>query len=370
MFRKKWHILIGLLAMLVVLRIIGVAPGQILRRRLEQRREERQNQAAANATVSPRGAASCGSELNLGFHLQTFSTGLRAAVWYPAKQAEASFHYADGLLSALAENAPAADCGEYPMVVFSHGFGGCGTQSVFFTEALARAGYIVVAPDHQDAGCKVDQPRERGLLLHRAEEPFRRPGKWDDSTYRDRRQDIEIVLNEMPDDPLVGRSLDRAHIGGAGHSLGGYTIAGLSGAWPSWKDSRIKASLLLSPYIKPYSDKATLRSMNVPVMYQGGTRDITITPSVARTGGAYAQSNPPKFFVEFFDAGHLGWTVLTCKPYGSAPGCDEQAPLARLINQYGIAFFDRYLKGRPAEILDRPNRQLADFRYDETRHSD
>ena len=41
----------------------------------------------------------------------------------------------------------------YPVILFSHGFTGCGTQSVFLTDGLAQAGYFVLAPNHHDAGC-------------------------------------------------------------------------------------------------------------------------------------------------------------------------------------------------------------------------
>jgi Platelet-activating factor acetylhydrolase, isoform II len=47
------------------------------------------------------------------------------------------------------ETAPAAP----PIVVFSHGFHGCATQSRFLVIALASAGYLVVAPNHRDAIC-------------------------------------------------------------------------------------------------------------------------------------------------------------------------------------------------------------------------
>lgn len=45
---------------------------------------------------------------------------------------------------------PAPETG-YPIIVFSHGFGGCNTQSTFLMEALAQAGYLVLAPNHKDA---------------------------------------------------------------------------------------------------------------------------------------------------------------------------------------------------------------------------
>jgi predicted dienelactone hydrolase len=356
--RRLVYIVIGLVALLVAARTVGRAPGQILRERIQQKIQARE----ANATVTPRGIATCGGTPNLGFTILTFSTGLRAAVWYPALAGESRYQYADGLVTALAADAAAAGCTAYPMVVFSHGFGGCGTQSLFFTETIARAGYIVVAPDHKDAGCKVDQPRE-GLRFERAEEPFRQPQKWDDGTYRDRQRDIRTVLDEMPRLPPFGKQIDVTRIGIAGHSLGGYTAAGMAGAWPSWKDARIKAALLLSPYVEPFLVKGTLSGMKVPVMYQGGDRDNGITPQVMKAGGAYDQTNPPKYFLELQGTGHLGWTILMCEAYGAVPACAEQSSRARNIDEYGVAFFDRYLKGRPEGILERPNSLLADYRH-------
>jgi len=219
-----------------------------------------------------------------------------------------------------------------------------------------------VAPDHKDAGCKVDQPRE-GFRFERAEEPFRQPQKWDDATYRDRWRDMRTVLDEMPRHPRFGKQVDAARIGVAGHSLGGYTAAAMAGAWPSWKDSRIRAALLLSPYVEPFLVKQTLGGIDVPVMYQGGDRDNGITPQIAKEGGAYDQTRAPKYFLELQGTGHLGWTVLMCAAYGAVPACAEQSPRARQIDDYSVAFFDHYLKGRPEGILERSNPLLADYRH-------
>ena len=59
-------------------------------------------------------------------------SGRDVAIWRPAGSAPAS---------------------GFPVVLFSHGFGGCNTQSVFLMEALARSGYFVLAPNHKDAHC-------------------------------------------------------------------------------------------------------------------------------------------------------------------------------------------------------------------------
>ena len=45
-------------------------------------------------------------------------------------------------------------------------------------------------------------------------------------------------------------AFDWKRCGLVGHSLGGYTLLGLGGAWPSWRFDGIKAVLALSPYVQ------------------------------------------------------------------------------------------------------------------------
>ncbi len=235
---------------------------------------------------------------------------------------------------------PAPETG-YPLVVFSHGFSGCNTQSIFLMEALAKAGYFVLAPNHADARCGGANREERGwypgkLLSgrknRRPQEPFREDEKWTDATYKDRLADIRAVLDAvLRGKSFQGIAIDRQRIGIAGHSLGGYTVLGVAGAWPSWKDSRVKAVLALSPFCSPYALRGDLGHMNVPVMYQSGTRDLGVLPTVKRPNGAYDLSSRPKYFVEFNGAGHLAWTNIV-KDYQS------------LVDAYSVAFFDHYLK--------------------------
>lgn len=232
----------------------------------------------------------------------------------------------------------------YPLVLFSHGFGGCNTQSIFLMEALAQSGYFVLAPNHKDAGCGTAKQDEQGWypgkLLGgrkknaRPEVPFRDDSQWTDQTYKDRYADIEAVLDAaLRDKSFKGIAIDRTRIGIAGHSLGGYTALGMAGAWPSWKDARIKAVLALAAYNTPYASKGDLAHLNVPVMYQGGTRDLGVTPTVKRFNGAYDHSSKPKYYVEFDGAGHFAWTNLKSEHHD-------------MINKYSLAFFDHYLKGK------------------------
>jgi predicted dienelactone hydrolase len=242
---------------------------------------------------------------------------------------------------ALWKPAGAAPANGYPVVLFSHGYSGCNTQSVFLMQALARAGYLVLAPNHKDATCGTAKgPWYPGkMLAQKPQEPFRDASEWSDATYKDRDADIESVLDAVLREPsFQGVPIDREHVGIAGHSLGGYTALGLAGGWPSWKDGRIKAVLALSPHCSPYVLKGDLGHLNVPVMYQGGTLDLGETPIVKRAGGAYDLSSAPKYFVELDGAGHLAWTDLN-KRYQD------------IIDVYSVAFFDRYLKSKAPDRL-------------------
>jgi hypothetical protein len=45
----------------------------------------------------------------------------------------------------------------WPVVVFSHGIHMCANQSRFITQAMAAAGYLVIAPNHADANCSFNR---------------------------------------------------------------------------------------------------------------------------------------------------------------------------------------------------------------------
>jgi predicted dienelactone hydrolase len=242
---------------------------------------------------------------------------------------------------------PSQDSGKAPTLVFSHGFHGCATQSRFLMEALASAGYLVLAPNHRDATCNSGTAQ----WLERPTAPFGQPDTWNDTVYRDRADDVRNLVAALGTDERFRGRADLKRLGLVGHSLGGYTVLGLAGAWPSWKLDGVKAVLALSPYTNPFIASKALARLAAPVMYQGGTWDYGITPTVSREGGSYDLSPAPKFFVEFTSAGHFVWTDLRTTDHDG-------------IVAYGIAFLDRYVKGGPAEpSLTRTTPEVARLRY-------
>jgi dienelactone hydrolase len=238
-----------------------------------------------------------------------------------------------------------APVGPHPIVIYSHGFHACMTTSRFLAEALAADGFVVFAPNHKDQACG-------GGAKVEAEAPFLEAEKWNDQTYRDRADDIRRLLAALHSDPRFNAQIDWSRLGLMGHSLGGYTVLALAGAWPSWKIEGVKAVLALAPYVHPLILKGKLGALEAPVMYQCGARDPLITQWIVNNGGAYDESPPPKFLVEFEGATHFAWTTI-----GRAT--HEQ------IIAYAVDFMNRYVKGEaPDPILTHPMPGVAELRSD------
>ena len=144
------------------------------------------------------------------------------------------------------------------------------------------------------------------------------------------------MLDGISDADLESRFRERADVGRlalVGHSLGGYTVLGLGGAWPSWWLPEVKAIVALSPYALPYYRSDGLARLKAPVMYQTGSLDAAF--SLGTWDGGYGPSPAPKFLVEIDGAAHLAWT-------------DFGRTGREAIVGHAIAFLDHYTKGAPA----------------------
>ena len=316
----------------------GSAQGQF-RERLRQRIQSRQNDSQTALSSGTLPAAPAVSVVAPSQASTAKIAGLDVAVWQPKGR------------------------GQFPLVIFSHGFHGRNTQSEFLMRAMAQAGYLVIAPNHRDAG-RTGSPAgspassranshasSNASLQSSSQESFRHSENWSDATYRDRRDDIAKLVSALHCDANFDSLIDWKRIALVGHSLGGYTVLGLAGAWPSWELPGVKAVIAMSPYCQPYLASGNLASLDLPVMYQGGTRDFGITPSVKKPAGAFAKTGAPAYFVEFDKMGHLGWTTF-----------NHDKVKQDLITQYCLAFLDKYLNDQDSSVLKTKLPGVSDLR--------
>ena len=121
-------------------------------------------------------------------------------------------------------------------------------------KALADAGYAVFAPNHKT------QRAETSRVVQSSREAVSRiPPSGAMRLCGTRAGSREAHRCARKDPRYRDAPYDWNHLALVGHSLGGYTVLGVGGGWPRWKDPRVKAILALSPYAVPFIEQQTLR---------------------------------------------------------------------------------------------------------------
>jgi predicted dienelactone hydrolase len=114
----------------------------------------------------------------------------------------------------VVRDAPLANVsGKYPLILISHGTGGCAAALLWMGHYLAAHGYLVAAVNHHGNTCAEAKPDPRGYML-----------------WWERPRDLKVVLDRLLADPLFGPHIDAGRIGALGFSLGGYTVITAAGA--------------------------------------------------------------------------------------------------------------------------------------------
>lgn len=131
--------------------------------------------------------------------------------------------------------------GRYPIVLFSHGFGGHRRQSTFFATHLASHGYVVASVDH--TGNTIIDMAQITLQVMMGQ-PMPDPGPLVADLITARPADVSFMLDSLLKGDL---GVDPAHleserVGMSGHSFGGWTTLQTTGL-----DKRIRAALPMAP---------------------------------------------------------------------------------------------------------------------------
>ena len=156
--------------------------------------------------------------------------------------------------------------------------------------------------------------------------------------YENQPADVSFVIDQLVAladdraDPLHAR-LDPKRIGVAGLSFGGATTFAVTFN-TCCRDARIDAAVTMAGARLPFDGEYEL--VDVPLLLLHGDADPLLPPS--GSAAAYAEAEPPKFFVSIIGGGH------------SPPFEDTDDPADAMVTAVTTDFWDLYLTGRPGVI--------------------
>jgi predicted dienelactone hydrolase len=314
---------------------------------------------------------------------------LMIQVWYPAENVPGvRAWYRDPRMNTLKSshfrlvkthaywNLPVAkEAGAFPVLLFSPSSGGFRSQNTFEVEELASQGYIVVGIDHPYSASRVVFPD--GRVAHSvpwidtsSQATFQESSNKVELMVQDHVADAIFVLDEMERwnragsaGPPAGR-MELAKVGVFGHSFGGALAANLCNA-----DPRVVAGINMDGWMfgdglrngiaKPFffmsggngrgPDRLAIEKLAGDQRIEG-ERDLVdwqaMESSLKRFGG---------YHLTILGSSHGNFSDLVLFERVSAfmgPRRFDPYRAFEIVNAYTLAFFDRYVRGRPAPLLD------------------
>jgi dienelactone hydrolase len=250
---------------------------------------------------------------------------------------------------------------KWPLIIFSHGSGAYRISYSFWTEFLASHGYVVAACDHPGSARytivngQVITPG--GSRSERRQMEIDRP--------LDIIQIIDGIENKWNDDKKFNNLIDTNNVAVTGMSFGGYTTAEVIDIC----DKRIKAGIMMCSSMSMSGSKnlhtSERKNKSTPTMIMIGTEDTVLGQKHNNSNRQYTKNhnNGDSYLLEIIRGGHVSFTSCEMynKEYGNGIATDatkcksltkpgqEYSPLDivkqhEIINNYGLAFLNKYLK--------------------------
>lgn len=302
------------------------------------------------------------------------------------------FGYLDAIPTHTVEGAGVSGAqAKYPVLLFSPGVRSTRYQSMTIVEELASSGYIVVGIDHPYTSSKVDFPEGRSVLYRPDPEYPTSAAQYEANvTGIDiRSEDARFVLDTLTEwnsgigdaDHLLRGKLDLDRVGIFGHSYGGATTAETLA-----KDCRFKAGVSLEggfwgsvahmglkqPFMYMLtSDTADMireqlegkQSAGEDGIGQGTREKLFYEEYIPDLQSVFEKSSADRYYLTVKGFFHQSFAdVALLSPLFAKEVSADQS--VRINRDYVRSFFDRYLLGKEAPLLDGPSPQYPEVEFD------
>jgi hypothetical protein len=260
----------------------------------------------------------------------------------------------------------------YPVLVFSHGWGGTRTQSTYLMEELASHGYVVVAIDHTYGALVTVFPDGR-VVLQKSEIL----GDHGSGEERDLSNnplmtvwagDVGFILdqferlNSESSGDLFSGKLDFERVGILGHSTGGGNSVQVC-----WSESRCKAGFVMDAWLMPVQEEVFDQGLSQPFMFMW-SEDWGSEENQSRFHDLYTKLRGDGFDLVIEGTRHYDFSDLPLlsplSPWLGLKGPIDGQRVLRIINDYAVAYFDEYLKGIETPLLEGTSDEYPEVGFD------
>ncbi len=249
--------------------------------------------------------------------------------------------------------------GPYPVLVFSHGWGGFRAQNTFQVQELVSQGYVVVGMEHTYGSVVTVFPDGQVAYNNPAALPSNLTGDAYDQAARklvaqwsgDIGFALDTLANLNVSDPqgILKGSMDLDKVGVFGHSTGGGATIQFCAT-----DPRCKAGMPMDAFMAPVSADVLDHGMSQPFLFLWSQ-----TFSSAKNTALFERLLPhvvqPVGVYTILGTAHYDFSDLPgLTPLAPMLGLKGPLPAGRvmqIINDYSLAFFDQTLKGKPSDLL-------------------
>lgn len=311
---------------------------------------------------------------------------LAAQVWYPARTSadRERLHWSEdweivapaiasgmglpswfwnhtGFTLSHASESPALAAGTFPVVVYSHGWGGVRSNALNQIERLVSNGYIVIALDHTySAAVSVFEDgdivyQDPAALPDESESEETDPEEAASQLVATQAQDLVTVLDALEQGETgpfgdVAAAADLNRIGVYGHSTGGGAAIKVC-----LEDERCAAVLAMDPWVSPFTEEDLELTMTKPALYMR-SGDWLGTPEDALLSGIAARGEAVTYNVGISNADTNDFVMVPLlTPLASQFGWKGPIPSGRIItivDNYLLGFFDVFLLDTGTAQLD------------------
>ncbi len=274
---------------------------------------------------------------------------------------------------------------KYPLLIFSHGFQFFRNVNTFEVEELASHGYIVVGIDHTyDAAATVFSDGRVAQYSHH-NKMLNGNNEYLDKHIEIWVKDAKFVLDKIEEinkkDPLnhfTGR-IDLNKIGMFGHSYGGATAGQII-----MQDSRVKAGINMDGTF--YGDPISEKGLGKPFMMMDSETSLNIYKGdvdlIMKLSGLtdkkYRDFNARMYIKRnnaianggysllINNTQHISYTDLSLLTPVAAIGYNPH-DVHRIINDFTITFFNKYLLGDSSASLEDTAKKYKNIEFKQTK---